>query len=433
MIIPNILEIGKWLNNIYKGCSIHLNDLHIDFIERDSKTRNKMKKVNRKRQSDDQYFNQQTSKRNRSEQEPPSTQITDLNDDCLEYIFGYLSLNSLFNVAVSNALLRAAARMAYGRRFSAKTVNIGFSSYFFHSSKMPSETEDGINIVDIKTCLLFIRCFGPLFQNMNVKHCHEWNIEQCNHIDQYINQHCANGLRTLSFFRIREFLAENFQRPFVEVQSAQIKDANLDGNLASLVEWFPNVRRLEFSNVRVDRNCIKATLFNRLEQLTLDITNEDSTVGFSSKNVADILHSNQQLRSLHMRIPSHLEMTLRTMLKIIKNNPLISTLVMSTCRYNYVAHSAPVKTAELMAFARALPSLEILALTRLLFTADDIIALIRQHKSLKNCHFLLKNIAEYNYLKVQLGNEWQFSNRYPLEYAYANHRNRNIISIKREN
>lgn len=48
--------------------------------------------------------------------------ITDLDDDCLEKIFGYLNLRCLFNVAAANVWLRPAVGVVYKRKFVSKII-----------------------------------------------------------------------------------------------------------------------------------------------------------------------------------------------------------------------------------------------------------------------------------------------------------------------
>lgn len=394
-------------------------------------------KTNEKRPNENEDIVPQSPKRNRSasvesvDQQPQPTKIVDLNDDCLDKIFENLDLSSLFNVAVSNECMRIAARIVYRRRFGAKLVNIRIGVPSF--TRMPSETEHEIIIGDVRTCLQFLRCFGPSIQNLKVNRSY-WNSERCDYIDEYINQYCAETLVTLSFLRNRKFSVENFKKPFVNLESIQIKDADLGDQLPLFVEWFPKLRRLELLDVCVDRKFGKnKATFNHLEQLSIEINNRNSEFGFSKRNVIKFLRLHPQLRSLNIHMPSRQGMPLTTLLSIVRYNPSISTLVLTTCRDYFASYSVCVKTAELMPFTDALPSLEKVALTRLRFTADDAIAFVRPLNSLKQFYFMLEERDEYNYLVEQLTNEWHISDHHPFEFAHSNPNNHHIIALIRKN
>lgn len=100
------------------------------------------------------------------------TNISDLSDDCLEVIFGYLDLRSLFSVAVSKECLRVAARSVFSRKFRATTVNI-------YIVAVPCDSHDyalddftpvvcWITINDLKLCLQFLRCFGSAITKLEI-------------------------------------------------------------------------------------------------------------------------------------------------------------------------------------------------------------------------------------------------------------------------
>lgn len=390
---------------------------------------------NEKRPNDEIDIIYQLHKRYRSafdEQQPRSTKIIDLNDDCLMKIFDHLDLSNLFNVAVSNEWLRTAARSVYRRKIGPICVTFDAISYSHCSAlvcKAPIQIGPETSIADVKMFLQFLRCFGPSIQNADI-YLERLNSKYFDYIDQYINQYCAGTLVSLSYSGNRKFSAANFQKPFVNLESVQLKDADLGDKLPLFVEWFPNLRHLELLDVRVDRNRIKAT-FNHLEHLSIDINNQDSTIGFSKRNVANLLRLHPQLQSLNIRLPGRQRMTLTTLSNIVRNNPSISTLVMSTCR-DYCASSylTRVKTAELMPFLSALPSLETIVLTRSRFSADDAIAVTRRLNSLKQFSFMFEDDDE-NYLHP-LRNEWHIQSC-PNDHINSKPRQHQFIALIRRN
>lgn len=56
--------------------------------------------------------------------QPMTTKIVDLNDDCLLKIFGHLDLKSLLNVAIANEWLRPAVVDVHKQKYGAKPIRI---------------------------------------------------------------------------------------------------------------------------------------------------------------------------------------------------------------------------------------------------------------------------------------------------------------------
>lgn len=73
-------------------------------------------------------------------------------------------------------------------------------------------------------------------------------------------------------------------------------------------------------------------------------------------------------------------------------------------------HKTFVYTNELWRFANERPSMVDLELPGLIITADDAIVFIRQMKSLNRFCFKALDHTEYNRLKNELNDEWQFGN-----------------------
>lgn len=391
---------------------------------------------NKKRVSDNGII-QQSPKRNRSasvesvEQQPKSTKIIDLNDDCLIKIFDHLDLSNLFNVAVSNEWLRIAARFVYRRKFGTKIVKIDYVDLYANTHAYrdgmiiltPINDVDQIRISELKTCLQFLRFFGPSIDQLKVDHSRS-NSKYSDYIDQYINQYCAECLVSLSFANKSNSLVKSFQKPFVMVENVHIMNVDLGNQLPLFVEWFPNLRRLELRDVRVNRRYIEAS-FNHTEHLSIEISNRNAEVGFSKQNVTDLLRLNSQLRSLYIYLPGRQGMTLTALMNIARRNPRISTLLVFE---SYECYTIRVKTAELIQFAGVQSSLVDLGVSHLRFTADEAIVLIRQLIALKTFRFTLENSTEIDNLMRQLDNEWYLIN-YSVPFTI---KNRCIIVLKRK-
>lgn len=130
-----------------------------------------------------------------------TTKIIDLNDDCLTKIFGYLKLQSLFNVAVASEWLRSAE--VYKREFGKKPVKLHGFDDFNLNSKGHGETASGpehgtdIDIFDLKSCLQYLRCFGPYISNLLINYDFP-KSKRYEYVNQYIGYFCADNLLSIS-------------------------------------------------------------------------------------------------------------------------------------------------------------------------------------------------------------------------------------------
>lgn len=56
--------------------------------------------------------------------ESTTTKLTDINDDCLEHIFLYLSIEDLLNIAYTSKQLKPAAELAFSNNSGMKKMEI---------------------------------------------------------------------------------------------------------------------------------------------------------------------------------------------------------------------------------------------------------------------------------------------------------------------
>lgn len=375
-------------------------------------------KSNRKR-SNGSKIKQGQPKRNRfkiikQRGTPQTVKIIDLNDDCLEKIFGHLNLRQLFNVAVSNEWLRPAACSVYHRKFGTKTVVINIVSKA-RKGAYPDESVHIITLDDLKTSLQFLRVFGPVITIMEMRYSLRLNC-----IDYQINEFCAESLVNISFYRKWDIFG--FQKPFTKVKNVRIVDGNINYQLPSFVDWFPNLRRLNLHNVRLDNRYTQA--FRHLVHLSIEINDRDLWV-FSKIKAGELLHRNPQLQSLNIHMAERRGMTLSTLSKMVRNNSMISKLVIFTASY-----STSVNTAELILFASAHPLLMELDLSLFRFSAAQVIAFMRHLNSLKWFCFMLSDCTELDVLMKQLGSEWRMT--FSPEDERSTHENRRTITLERE-
>lgn len=208
------------------------------------------------------------------DEENAATQITDVNDDCLEEIFKRLNLKSLLNISNSNKFLVHAARSVYRRRYSKYLVMM-----YPHPQQYPENVrqfEYGINVYGLETCLQFLRCFGPSITDLEV-FCSMMSNKQCAIIDRYINNYCAERLTSLSYHLKLRFSFQEFQNQFIKLETVKIHNFNTsvsNNQLRFFVRSFPNLRHLELKGIRFNRRSVGAS-FPQLTYLKISITFED--------------------------------------------------------------------------------------------------------------------------------------------------------------
>lgn len=321
--------------------------------------------------------------------EPKSTEktITNIYYDCLERIFDYLDLESLLSVAGTCKRLQVAAAAKFSDEFAHKSVHLYLVDYNeqLHSSRIELNV-DHISVVGAKLCFSLLRCFGAKIRHLGVSYVHVHDI-QCDNLDDFINQYCANTLIGLSLACKRTFKMECFEKPFTSIERVEIYGGDLRTHMVNFVKWFPNLRHLEMNMFITYDETAMAVRLPKLEHLT--ITTYNRNVLFN------ILCANRQLQSV--RIISFCVLSLGEILNTIAETPLISKLGMD-------AHITQSNVSDLNRFVFERPSTR---LPLILCHGDDAIELMRQLNALKRFEFKLKNRLECDRYLKQLDDKWQ--------------------------
>lgn len=240
---------------------------------------------------------------------PKLKRITDLNNDCLVEIFGYLDLQHLFNIAIANEWMRPAARDVYKRKFGLQPVQIFGCDDYSRPNEHSVATNDHeieyypikemygrVYICGLKTCLLYLRCFGSSINDLTICY-YQSQIKRYDYIHEYINDYCAESLTHLSFSEMPNITIERSQTIFANVQSVEISYSDLEEQLPSFKTCFPNMHRLYMNQVRMGNYSI-AIAFQHLVNLRIDGC---TTIELKTKFV-DLLRMNRQLKCLRINI-----------------------------------------------------------------------------------------------------------------------------------
>lgn len=184
------------------------------------------------------------------------------------------------------------------------------------------------------------------------------------------------------------------------VTSITIRDSDLGKQLPSIVKWFPNLRTLKLCNVRSNCHFVAAS-FKQLQHLTID----DAFCNNTSRGYrahAELIRMNPQLQSIRLEIDRQL--TMKNLLKIIKNNTAITKLTVTKYSSNFL-----VKLSEMQQLANEHPSLVELDLYRYQFTVKNAVVMLHRLRALKKVGFQIECASECTELQTKLNNQWEMA------------------------
>lgn len=329
--------------------------------------------------------------------------ITDLDDACLEKIFGHLDLRGTFNVAVANEWLRPAAGVVFKREFGLKEIRIVASKNPSNTGLEPYTSNDVIYVTGLKMCLQFLRCLGSSISYLNIRY-YGWNIKHCEHLHQYINNYCAERLENIELWdKSNKNPIKHFEKPFINVHTVKVCCSYLGVQFALFAQWFPNMRSLELNDI-YKLSPIKVH-FPHLEALYISIE-DNGELGRTKKKANSLLRLHPELHSLEIRTSKY--QTMDTLLNIIKPNRVICNLTMKMFWFGSV-----INLLDIDRLTTEHPSLVELELVGFKISSTDVIILISQLESLKKFRIQIANRLEYDRLVSQLADnkEWRPSLR----------------------
>lgn len=344
--------------------------------------------------SDEQSEVDQSESKNQPSNVPKEpTKIIALNDDCLAKIFSRLDLQSLFNVSIANEWLRPAAGKIYNEKFRAQIVHVKPNKA---NGILPlTEFEDSIAVNGLKSCLLFLRCFGKFIAHLKVGYRLNNDVAY-DHLHHYITTYCAEHLVRFEFDRTPNSLKELFCKPFASVEYARICYSALEEEFSSFPTSFPNIRHLQLNQLELEQQ-YSGVHFEHLDHLDVNLGFDYSDL--SEASAFGLLSSNPQLRSLAISVEvQHCNEIMNTLLDIIKNNKLLSTLKIRTGRINPL-----VKRFQIQRIVNEHRDLTELDLDCCKFTANDAIWFIHRLYLLQKFIFCIYDPSEYKKFEGKLG------------------------------
>lgn len=292
----------------------------------------------------------------------PITIITDLNDQCLEFVFKRLTAQILV-------------------------------------------ADQMVLVSGLQMCLQFLRCFGRYTSKLSIQF-GDSSRRYVNYINQYVNKYCTESLVHITFNRASESLKRFLRKPYPNLKSIYITESRLIKQLPQFNCWFPNVQRLELVFNAVDKKHADAH-FPNLQELRLFLVGRYRLRNTLIKYMTCLLAKNSHIKCLDIDIqvqPAAGELNIGDFLTSIKGCSAITTL---RTTYGFGFHA--MHLSDLIELIRRFPFLVELDLKPYQFGIDDAISFTNQQSLLKFFRFTINRASKLNYLKTRPDDKWQSS------------------------
>lgn len=225
--------------------------------------------------------------------------ITDVNNDCLEKVFKYLEFKDLLNVAVSNAQLRGAAKLAFTAEYRLQSFHV-----------VCTEPEEKIlhrKIENLKMGLQALRCFGDQISHLEISCIMDaYNIDiHFQRLLGYVSEYCAASLTNITVNRCPIRAWNQVQTQFKNVRKVHMNNSSVDGQLINRL--FPNMQCLSLGYLCTINPLVNLNHhYPNLDRIEIFAKTEDC---FREVHKTDAFKSffqlNPQIRSLKIPFMSH--------------------------------------------------------------------------------------------------------------------------------
>lgn len=242
--------------------------------------------------------------------------------------------------------------------------------------------------------LQYLRCFGSLVSSLEIDYS---KLKRYAYVHHYISTYCVDSLNEVKFSYMPKERMNQFVKPLINVHHVHFLYCELDENLSQFAESFPNLRYLRLFHGHLPNDSDRV-YFPHLEELV--ISGYDN-ITLTLQNVANLLDSNRQLRSLDIDFP---DLSICALLDMIKDHQSITKLTVS--EFMQRVEITPLEIERIANEHSLLTELHLKG--TLSFTTDNVIASIHQLKSLQTFSFRMENWSvhariESNYYNQ---NEW---------------------------
>ncbi|XP_055309459.1 uncharacterized protein LOC129573186 [Sitodiplosis mosellana] len=219
--------------------------------------------------------------------EPSATQFTDLNIDCLAYVFDRLELIDLFNVANVTADIKTAAKLVYSKRYSKHLLKISGMN-----KPLAIDLNDSIiSISSVPICTTFLDAFGDSVKKLQLEYITNKQLtDDWMGVRKLIHEKCAKHVIELKLVNCEEEMFAGVQSAMENVKSLRISCSHL-GKCVELDKWFPVIEQLELMH---NDGCVQIqSYFPYLCYLAMDMC-------LTTVDIETMLKSAPQLHTLRL-------------------------------------------------------------------------------------------------------------------------------------
>lgn len=251
------------------------------------------------------------------------TKITDVNIDCLEEIFKYLSITDLLNIADTCVRLRKAAFFVFRCTYMPKlriAYNIEHRSWsmeYYRSWNFPFhlEMDEKLDLFSLRTCFQLLRCFGSYITFMTIEdggelYPHDMRDSlvvpyiMYERLVRYINEYCYESLEVFFLAACPKGVFDQMKNSFLKVEKLQTDACILKTTLWKTL--FPKLKNLHYYHTSSNPTKYShlhgiENKFPHLEKLTLGDTKKFVSK-FLYKNYNSIFQLNPQIVWLELRL-----------------------------------------------------------------------------------------------------------------------------------
>lgn len=256
---------------------------------------------------------------------PNETKFIDINVDCQEAIFQYLTISDLVNVVETHANLTEAAGIVFTKSYKSKTFKINGmrcafgGSYTTHVIKM-----NCIEINDQRLCSNVLQHFGAHIKRISINyHGLESSQKFIRNFHTELQTFCKDTLISLEIKNCCAFLID---QTFVALRELIINNSILQSHAKQL---FPNLNRLQLLGNSVNGCTILEHNYPDLDHLALEI----SLKSFSPTTVLSALHRYQHISSLHL-VASEVDWSFFHLVSELTNN--LRSLHLHICSIDFI-------------------------------------------------------------------------------------------------
>lgn len=225
-----------------------------------------------------------------------------MNVDCQLLILGLLSISDVFSIGKTSKFFASVTKEELGRRFATKPVVI---SQF--SRKSGIREQDGIYLIeDIPTAVDLLNEYSHSIRKLEIKDipAEQSEGQSINVIYDLIKERYSETLVQLRLIYLDQSFFENMTTPFKKLENFVWRfetktDVDVGNDHMTLADLFPNLRKVEFSSIKV-RNTSKILVhYPLLEHLDVNLGDPRP---FSQPSIIELFKKNQQIRSLSIRL-----------------------------------------------------------------------------------------------------------------------------------